>query len=122
MPSRQRTLTATISPAPGAVRYEVSGSLDKVISCNCSICEKRGLLLIFAAPDQFKLLSGADKLADYQFNKKIIHHQFCATCGVESFARGTAPGAGEMVAVNVRCLDGIDLGALTLTPYDGKKL
>jgi hypothetical protein len=106
----------------GAVRFEVTGSLDKVISCNCSICEKRGLLLIFAAPDQFKLLSGADKLADYQFNKKIIHHQFCATCGVESFARGTAPGAGEMVAINVRCLDGTDLSSLTLTPFDGKKL
>ena len=48
----------------GAVRFEVTGSLDKVISCNCSIREKRGLLLIFAAPDQFKLLSGGDKLAD----------------------------------------------------------
>ena len=62
----------------GAVRYEVTGSLDKVISCNCSICEKRGLLLIFAAADQFKLLSGADKLADYQFNKKVIHHNSAA--------------------------------------------
>jgi hypothetical protein len=61
-------------------------------------------------------------LADYQFNKKLIHHQFCHECGVESFARGTAPGAGEMVAVNVRCLDGVDLGALALTPFDGKKL
>jgi len=106
----------------GAVRYEVTGSLDKVLSCNCSICEKRGLLLIFAPADQFKLLSGSDKLTDYQFNKKIIHHQFCRDCGVESFARGTPPGAGETVAINVRCLDGVDLGALMLTPYDGKKL
>ncbi len=54
----------------GAVRFEVTGSLDRVISCNCSICEKRGLLLTFAAPDQFKLLSGGDTLADYQFNKR----------------------------------------------------
>jgi hypothetical protein len=106
----------------GAVRYEVTASLDKVISCNCSICEKRGLLLIFTQPDRFKLLSGNDRLTDYQFNKKIIHHQFCRECGVESFAHGDAPGTGEMVAINVRCLDGIDLGALTLTPYAGKQL
>jgi hypothetical protein len=104
------------------VRFEVAASLDKAISCNCSICEKRGLLPIFAAPDRFKLPSGGDKLADYQFNKKGIHHQFCRDCGIESFARGTAPGAGEMVAVNIRCLDGIDLGALALTRYDGRKL
>ena len=106
----------------GAVRFAVTGSLDKVISCNCSICEKRGLLLIFAAPEQFDLLSGGDKLADYQFNKKVIHHQFCRDCGVEAFAHGTAPGAGEMVAINVRCLDGVELAGLTLTPYDGRKL
>jgi hypothetical protein len=100
----------------------VTGSLEKVISCNCSICEKRGLLLVFAPSDQFRLLSGGDKLADYQFNKKVIHHQFCPNCGIEAFARGTSPGGGEMVAINVRCLDGVDLGSLTLTPYDGRSL
>ena len=28
----------------------------------------------------------------------------------------------EMVAVNVRCLDDVDLGQLTPTPFDGKNL
>ena len=104
----------------GKVRYEATTDLAQVLSCNCSICTKRGLLPTFVSPPQFRLLSGGDALADYQFASKNIHHLFCSACGVGSFARGTGPDGSEMVAVNVRCLDGVDLASLTLTPIDGK--
>ena len=55
-----------------------------------------GLYLSFAAPDKFTLLSGGDSLSDYQFNKHVIHHLHCATCGVESFARGRRPAGGNL--------------------------
>ena len=106
----------------GQVRYQARASLDRVIACNCSICTKRGLLLTFVAGKDFDLLSGQDSLKDYQFGTKRIHHVFCAHCGVEAFARGAAPDGAEMVAVNVRCLDGVDPAALTPTPFDGKSL
>jgi hypothetical protein len=106
----------------GKVRYEVKTGLEKVIACNCSICTKRGMLLTFVPFDQFTLLSGEGELTDYQFNKKTIHHLFCPSCGVESFARGTTPKGGKMAAINVRCLDGVDIAALTPTPFDGKNL
>lgn len=106
----------------GAVRYQATTDLAQVISCNCSICQARGLLPSFVPAAQFTLLSGQDKLRDYQFGKKRIHHLFCADCGVESFARDTAPKGADMVAINVRCLEGVDLAALTLTPFDGRKL
>lgn len=106
----------------GAVRYEVETDLGQVMSCNCSLCEKRGSLLAFVPLSQFNLLSGADALSDYQFNKKIIHHLFCGTCGVAPFARGVGPGGVEMVAINVRCLDDVDLEALKVAPFDGKSL
>ena len=106
----------------GKVRFEVEADLGRVMACNCSICAKHGLLLTFVGSDKFKLVSGERELTDYQFNKKEIHHLFCRSCGVESFARGTAPDGREMVAINVRCLDGIDLGALTTAPFDGKSL
>lgn len=106
----------------GAVRYRATGSLDRVISCNCSICTQRGLLLTFVPAADFELVSGEEALADYQFGQKRIHHLFCRTCGVESFARGTAPDGAAMVAVNVRCLDGVDPAALDPAPFDGRSL
>lgn len=104
----------------GAVRYEAEIDLSNAIQCNCSHCEKRGLLLSFIPAGQFRLVSGEDQLVDYQFNKKIIHHLHCRVCGVESFSRGTNKNGEPTVAINVRCLDGIDLTLLTFTPFNGK--
>jgi hypothetical protein len=104
----------------GQVRYQVETDLAQVISCNCSLCSKRGHLLSFVPAAQFTLLSGEENLMDYQFNKKIIHHLFCKTCGVGSFGRGVGPDNAPMVALNVRCLDGVDIETLNVTPYNGK--
>lgn len=104
----------------GKVRYRVATDLAPIIECNCSICAKRATLLTFVGNDSFELLSGQSALTEYQFNRKVIHHLFCSACGVASFSRGVKPDGQEMVAINVRCLDGIDLGALTITPFDGK--
>jgi len=105
----------------GRVRYEVEADIKEVNSCNCSLCQKRGYLLVFVPKAQFTLLSGENDQTDYQFNKKIIHHLFCSTCGVSSF--GTGSGAyADTVAINARCLDDIDLSALTVKPVDGKSL
>jgi hypothetical protein len=91
-----------------------------VITCNCSICTKKGHVLSFVGAEQFKLQSGEAELTDYQFHKNVIHHLFCRTCGIESFARGTGTGGDPMFAINLRCLDDIDLASLTITPFDGK--
>lgn len=104
----------------GAVRYQVTTDLAQVISCNCSICRRHGFLWSFVAPQQFTLASGAEAVRDYQFNKHAIHHLFCATCGVESYAHGRKPDGSEAVAINVRCLEGVDLDALKPIPVDGR--
>jgi hypothetical protein len=104
----------------GAVRFEAETDLAKVLACNCSFCQKRGALWTYLTGDQFKLLSGEDDLSDYQFNKKIIHHVFCRHCGVGAFSTATLEGGVEGIGINVRCLDDVDVGALELTPYDGK--
>lgn len=104
----------------GRVRFEVKADLAApVISCNCSICSKKGSLLTFVAASDFELLQGEDALTKYQFNKKVIDHLFCSTCGVTSFARGRKPDGTPMVAINARCLDGVDPGKLVLHHHDG---
>jgi hypothetical protein len=106
----------------GRVRYEATTDLGHVAECNCSICAKRGALWTFVAAPRFKLLKGEDALTDYQFAKKRIHHLFCTACGVGSFSQGQAPNGEETYAVNVRCLDEVDLAALKPVPFDGKSL
>jgi hypothetical protein len=106
----------------GKVRYEVTTAIGPVVACNCSMCGKRGSLLTFAPAEQFALRKGEDALTDYQFNKHLIHHLFCSTCGISSFSRGASPDGKAMVAINVRCLDGIDLDALEIRKFDGRSL
>jgi len=104
------------------VRYEVTADIGTVIECNCTHCQALGLLLTFAPPSQFKLLEGEDGLAEYQFYKHRIHHLFCRTCGVQSFARGIGAKGEPMIAINVRCLDDVDLAALERKPFNGRAL
>jgi len=103
----------------GAVRFSVTIALGPVIACNCSMCGRSGTLLAFVPASQFELLQGEDMLTDYQFNKKTIHHLFCRVCGIKPFARGQMPDGSPMVAVNARCLDGVDVSMLEIQHYDG---
>jgi hypothetical protein len=106
----------------GKVRYEVSLELGEVIACNCSRCGRLGSLLAFTPVENFKLVSGEGAMTEYQFNKHVIHHLFCATCGVQSFARGKRPGDGaDVVAVNARCLDGVEPESLKVKHVNGRK-
>jgi hypothetical protein len=104
----------------GKVRYEVTLDLSApVLSCNCSMCAKKGTLLSFAPNPDFRMLSGEDALTNYHFNKKVIDHLFCSTCGVTSFARGKKPDGTAMIAINTRCLDGVDAQKLEIKHVDG---
>ena len=104
----------------GKVRYQVQLDLDgPVISCNCSMCGKKGTLLSFAPAENFKLQQGEGEMTSYKFNHKVIDHLFCSTCGVTSFARGSKDGK-PIVAINTRCLDGVDPASLDVMHFDGK--
>ena len=104
----------------GAVRYRVEIDLSQpVMQCNCSICSKMASLHSFVPASAFTLEKGEEALTDYQFGKKHIHHLFCRTCGVRSFARGQGP-KGPMAAINTRCLDEVDASTLKVQHFDGK--
>lgn len=104
----------------GKVRWEVTAAVDKVLACNCSICSKKASRLFFVPAARFRLLQGERDLADYQFGKKRIHHVFCTTCGIHSFARGSDRQGNETRAINANCLDGEH--GFAVTHFDGKSL
>lgn len=106
----------------GAVRFEVDveAGPDKVIECNCSHCSRKGLLLWFVPRDALKTTAGEDHLSSYTFNKKVIQHRFCKTCGVQPYALGQMPDGSKMAAINVRCLEDFDLENVERTPVNGR--
>lgn len=62
-------------------------------------------------------------LTRYQFNKKEIMHDFCATCGVQCFGKGTHPADGSTVyAVNVCTLEDVELDQFPVDYVDGKSM
>lgn len=104
----------------GRVAYEVEGEIDKAIACNCSICQRRGSLLWFAPIENFQRLTPESNEQPYTFNKHVIEHRFCTTCGMHPFAIGTNPKGEKMAAINVRCVENIDLENVPVTHYDGR--
>jgi hypothetical protein len=103
----------------GKVAFEVEADLSQVIACNCSICSKKGYLLTFAPRDALKV-SGEENLSTYTFNTHTIRHRFCAHCGTATFGEGQQPGKPPMAAINVRCLDGVEVSELTTMPINGR--
>jgi hypothetical protein len=107
----------------GQIAFEVEGDLAQVVQCNCSICTKRGALHWFVPRQQLKLSTPESSFATYTFKSHEIKHRFCPKCGCDPFSDGTDPRTGaETAAVNARCLEGVDLSALEVTPFDGRSL
>ena len=62
----------------GQVKFAAEGELTEALSCNCSICQKKGSLLWFLPTNQVTVtLDSPDILANYNFNKHVINHHFC---------------------------------------------
>ena len=106
----------------GHVAYEVEGEIDRAMACNCSICQRKGSLLWFVPRDKFKLLTPEENAATYLFNKHRIRHRFCPVCGIHPYADGVDQKGNPMAAINIRCIEGIDLDAIPVGHFDGRSI
>ena len=104
----------------GAVAFDVEGEIESAMSCNCSMCQRKGSLLWFVPRDDLKLVTPEDASSVYRFNKHLLKHRFCPACGIHPYAEGKDPKGNSMAAVNVRCLEGIDLASIPVTHFDGR--
>lgn len=107
----------------GRIAFTVEGQIDQVYDCNCSLCRRRGGLLWFGPREALTLSTAEDDVSTYTFNKHHLQHHFCSHCGVAPYSEGVNPKTGAAtVAVNVRCLPGVDLAALKVIAVDGANL
>jgi hypothetical protein len=106
----------------GRLAFEFEGEIASVVSCNCSICSKKGSLLTFMPREALHVLAAEGDIGTYTFNKHHIQHRFCPRCGIHPWGEGRAPDGTPMAAVNVRCIEDFDLSAVTVQTFDGRSL
>ena len=99
-----------------AVTFEADIDLDQGTGkCNCTVCWKQRMWNAGQLkPQDFRLLSGEDMLADYGRSGDWGegHHRFCSKCGI----------ATHYVSVHLAALDDLtvdDLVAAPVTYMDG---
>lgn len=106
----------------GQIKFDVDGEFEHVIECNCSHCSRKGYLLWFVPRIDLHVKSPVSELSVYEFNKHVIKHFFCPTCGCAPFGFGVSPAGTEMAAINARCLEGLEFFTLKRVQFDGRSM
>jgi len=104
----------------GNIAFEVEGEINGAVECNCSICSRKGSLLWFVPRDNLRLRTAEEAAGTYTFNKHAIKHRFCPKCGIHPYGEGVDPNGNRMAAVNLRCIEGMDLASITVQRFDGR--
>ena len=73
----------------------------------------------FVPRESLKLLTPDENASTYVFNKHVIQHRFCATCGIHPYGEAPDPKGNAMAAINIRCIDGLDLEKIPVQHFDG---
>ena len=106
----------------GRISFDVEGDIDSALACNCSICSRKGSLMWFVPREKLKLKTPEDAASTYLFNKHVIKHRFCPTCGIHPYGEGTDPKGNAMAAINLRCIENLDLASIPVRHFDGRSL
>ena len=102
----------------GHLRLEVDADLTEVSECNCSICVRSGFLHWYVRPEQVKFLSEKHGASTYWWRSATGGQHFCPNCG-NAILR-TSLQYPPPLAINARCVEGIDLASITIRHFDGK--
>lgn len=106
----------------GKVAFEVEGEINAAVACNCSICSRKGSLLWFVSREKLQLKTPEGAASTYEFNKHLIKHRFCPTCGMQPYSEGLDPKGNHMAVINLRCVEGIDLASIPVQNFDGRSM
>lgn len=120
----------------GETRIALSRTPENAKTCNCSFCHRTGAVWAYFDPEEVSV--AAEHNQTYSASGGMNRHHFCGRCGSHTHgdspdwasaynADGTPkdgnPGqvpAKRIVSVNMRMVDGFDLGHLTIEQMDGR--
>jgi hypothetical protein len=85
-PVRSRPGTIAGSCLCGDVGFEVTGELNRIVHCHCSLCRRsRGTAFastLFTTPERFRWTRGMDRVRAYRLPPpRTYETDFCARCG-----------------------------------------
>ena len=104
----------------GRVAFRVEGTIDGAVECNCSICHRKGILMWFVPREALVLSTPDANASTYTFHRHVIKHRFCPDCGIHVYGEAPWKDGTTKAAVNLRCLEGVDLASVPVTHYDGR--
>lgn len=104
----------------GNIAFSIEADIEQAMECNCSHCSRKGYLLCFVPRERLALDAPRVEPVTYTFNKHKIQHRFCPVCGCAPFGEGVDPTGKATAAINIRCLENIDLAAVPRVAVDGR--
>ncbi|HAU24060.1 MAG TPA: aldehyde-activating protein [Gammaproteobacteria bacterium] len=107
----------------GAVQFEIHNqeALEGPRRCDCSLCQKKGVVMGTAGIADLIITRGEDKLSLYQWNTRTARHYFCSVCGIYTHhQRRVAP---DEFGFNLACIEDVDPALFASAPMtDGRAL
>lgn len=118
-------MTAQIKSHPGSchcgkVRFLANLDATAGTRCNCTICQKLGLVTAMGKPADLTVIAGEDQLGTYTWGP-VGTRYFCRHCGVQVFGKGhLAELGGDYVSVPLNALDDVDVNEVSVSHWDGR--
>lgn len=101
----------------GRVSFELRGNVSGAMRCICPICSKVGALWHGTNDESLRIVQGRDEFVAYRFNTRAATHYFRKHCGIHPFSHPRLDPAKW--AVNLRCVQGVDVESLKVAVFDG---
>ena len=102
----------------GMIEFSVPRSLDMtaVRRCDCSLCKRRGAIMLACPIDEVHIEKGAKYLKRYKWNTEVATHHFCSKCGIMTHhQRRTTP---DICGINIGCIDELDYRSFRDVPMN----
>lgn len=74
---------------------------NEVNECTCSICTTNGYILAYSKTSDVVFHTGRENLVQYTFNRHMVPHHFCKSCGSSVYLDRSGVGKGDF-GMNVR--------------------
>ncbi|MCB1196959.1 MAG: GFA family protein [Deltaproteobacteria bacterium] len=102
------------------IRWSFEGQIERVTSCNCTVCRRYGGLWAYGFKDQNIIVAGTTR--EYVRGDAALGFHFCGVCGCVAYWLGRFPNTDGhfRIAVNMRlALEPEHIQSIPIRHFDG---